>query len=406
MDHNKESRGTAALTAQRKSSGSSPSTAQRRTPMRSEPAADPNKGGKRLNSKRPWWAVAVRYLLYTLAFLSTAVVTLVLILAVSLKMMCSDSFPDLQSRLVTTFLETGQLKFVPSLFLSNEKIQAIVNQNSMAEFNEEVDTELINIGGSGSIDLSAEEKEWGDIEIFEIKGSTYYGTMIYLKDPSRLSVATIYPWRSMGVPLDELVESAGAIGGINGGLYNSYNNSGGAPYGVVVTNGEIQMNQPQSWPGLVLIGLTDEHILQIIDISSMTPNDIVALVEERHIRDAVTFQEESSDANNHFVQLIINGEAREMSGAGSGLNPRTAIGQRADGSLLLLVTDGRGKNGHTGASAFDLINIMMKYGAVNAANLDGGSSSCMYYDGEYLMDSVTFYYSNSSWRLPLGFVIK
>lgn len=365
-----------------------------------------NKNVKHPSRKSSPWAAVGRFVLYSLAFLLTTAAALVVVLAVSLKMMCSDSFPDLQSRLVTTFLETGQLKFVPSLFLSSEKIQTIVDGNSMSDFNEEVDTGLINIGGAGSINLSAEEQEWGDIEIFEVKGSTYYGTMIYLKDPSRLSVATIFPWRSLGVPLDELVESAGAIGGINGGLYNSYNNSGGAPYGVVVSNGEILMNQPQSWPGLVLIGLTDEHILQIIDISSMMPGDVVALVEEKHIRDAVTFQEESSDANNHFVQLVINGEAREMSGAGSGLNPRTAIGQRADGSLLLLVTDGRGKNGHTGASAFDLINIMMKYGAVNAANLDGGSSSCMYYDGEYLMDSVTFYYSNSSWRLPVGFVIK
>ena len=369
-------------------------------------AAEPSKDGKRLKRRSSPWATAGIYALCIFDFLLTAAAALAVVLAVSLKMMCSDSFPDLQSRLVTTFLETGQLKFVPSLFLSSEKIQAIVDGNSMSEFKEEVDTGLINIGGAGSIDLSAEEQEWGDIEIFEVKGSTYYGTMIYLKDPSRLSVATIFPWRSLGVPLDELVESAGAIGGINGGLYNSHNNSGGAPYGVVVSDGEILMNQPQSWPGLVLIGLTDEHILQIIDISSMKPGDVAALVEEKHIRDAVTFQEESSDANNHFVQLVINGEARELSGGGSGLNPRTAIGQRADGSLLLLVTDGRGKNGHTGASAFDLINIMMKYGAVNAANLDGGSSSCMYYDGEYLMDSVTFYYSNSSWRLPVGFVIK
>ena len=406
MNYNKGSYGSASPGTQRSGSGSYPPYGRRQESNRSNLTATPNKGGKRLKPRAPWWAAAGRYMLYSLAFVLTAALSLVLILAVSLKMMCSDSFPDLQSRLVTTFLETGQLKFVPSLFLSSEKIQAIVNENSMAEFKEEVDSGLINIGGAGSIDLSAEEKEWGDIEIFEVKGSTYYGTMIYLKDPSRLSVATIFPWRSTGVTLDELVESAGAIGGINGGLYNSYNNSGGAPYGVVVSNGEIQLNEPQSWPGLVLIGLTDEHILQIIDVSAMTPGDVVALVEEKHIRDAVTFQEESSDANNHFVQLIINGEAREMNGAGSGLNPRTAIGQRADGSLLLLVTDGRGKNGHTGASAFDLINIMMKYGAVNAANLDGGSSSCMYYKGEYLMDSVTFYYSNSSWKLPAGFVIK
>ena len=72
----------------------------------------------------------------------------------------------------------------------------------------------------------------------------------------------------------------------------------------------------------------------------------------------------------------------------------------------MLVTDGRGKAGHLGASAADLIDIMSKYGAVNAVNLDGGSSSCMYYNGEYLMTSVTFYYTNASWKLPLAFVVK
>ena len=138
----------------------------------------------------------------------------------------------------------------------------------------------------------------------------------------------------------------------------------------------------------------------------MNATEVEALVKERKIRDAVTFQEEASDANNHFVQLIINNEAREMHGSGSGLNPRTAIGQRADGSVLLFVTDGRGKSGHLGASSGDLIQVMQQFGAVNAANLDGGSSSCMYYDGEYLMTSVTFYYSNSSWKLPAGFIVK
>lgn len=176
--------------------------------------------------------------------------------------------------------------------------------------------------------------------------------------------------------------------------------------GVIVSNGEIQLNRPQEAAGLVLVGFTEDHILQIVDVSDMSESDVENLVSEMKIRDAVTFQEESSDANNHFVQLIINNEAREMNGMGSGLNPRTAIGQRADGSVILFVTDGRGKSGHLGASSGDLIAVMQEYGAVNAANLDGGSSSCMYYNGEYLKSSVTFYYENSSWRLPAGFIVK
>ncbi len=332
------------------------------------------------------------------AFLGTFLVAAVLTVAISLAMICSDAFPSAQQMFVTTILETGQLKFLASVFLSDEEIQQIVDKNSMQQLNSEVDSGLIQIGG--------EEDDEEPIVIEEVQGGTFTGTMMIVKDPSRVSLATIYPWRETGVTLDQLVKSADAIGGINGGLYDSTNNSGGRPYGVVVCNGEIQQNKPREYTGLVLIGFTESNLLQIIDISDMTASEVETLVKEQKIRDAVCFQEEASDSNNHFVQLIINNEPREMNGMGSGLNPRTAIGQRADGAVLMFVTDGRGKSGHLGASSGDLIAVMQEYGAVNAANLDGGSSSCMYYDGEYLKSSVTFYYENSSWKLPAGFVVK
>lgn len=150
----------------------------------------------------------------------------------------------------------------------------------------------------------------------------------------------------------------------------------------------------------------DKNILRIIDLSNKSVEQIKEVITTEKIRDAVAFQDSTSDKNNHFVKLIINGEKRQLNGLGSGANPRTAIGQRKDGSILLLVTDGRGKNGHLGATASDLIDIMSKYEAINAANLDGGSSSSMYYKDKYLMTSVTFYYANSSWKLPTAFVVK
>lgn len=342
--------------------------------------------------------------LKTMAFILTTIVALVVTLLLTLNMLCSDAYPSVQRTFVTTILETGQLKFLASWFLSPEEIQEIVDQNSMQAFNNEVDTDLIHSGSFGHGSL--EDDETPDIEIVEVAGATYTGTMMIVKDPSRVSLATIYPWREKGVTLDKLVTENGGIAGINGGLYDSRDNTGGRPYGVIVSNGEIQHNKPREYPGLVLVGFTEEHILQIIDISDMTDKDVEALVTEKKIRDAVTFQEEASDVNNHFVQLIINNEAREVNGQGSGLNPRTAIGQRADGAVLMFVTDGRGKSGHLGASSLDLIEVMQEFDAVNAANLDGGSSSCMYYDGEYLKSSVTFYYDNSSWRLPAGFIVK
>ena len=51
-----------------------------------------------------------------------------------------------------------------------------------------------------------------------------------------------------------------------------------------------------------------------------------------------------------------------------------AIGQREDGIVLFLVINGRLANS-IGADMIDLTDIMENYGAVNAANLDGGSSS-------------------------------
>lgn len=354
-----------------------------------------------MNKRNRAAVLAVKYISRTVILLLMTLVMIAAVLLLSLKMICSDTSYSAKQMFVTTLLETGQLKFLASWFVSDHEIQELVNGNSMGELSDPVDSSLIVTKHEG------EQTEYDkNIEVVKISGRTYDAHLLIVHDPSTVSLATIYPWKTTGKTLDEIVEGCGAVAGINGGLYNSNNNSGGTPYGVVVSGGEIQLNEPQQFKGLVLIGLTEDDILQIINIDGMSRKDIESLVAEQRIRDAVTFQEEASDSNNHFVQLVINGEAREMSGMGSGLNPRTAIGQRADGALLLLVTDGRGANGHLGASASDLIDIMMEYGAVNAANLDGGSSSCMYYKGEYLMTSVTFYYANSSWYLPFSFVVN
>ena len=330
------------------------------------------------------------------SFIGITLLIIVLTLILTIYFICHGPSKSAQELFVTTILETGQLKFLANVFMSDEDIQEIVNKNSLKEMDSEVDGNLINVGGTSNKEL---------IEIYKVSGNNYEGTMMVINDPSKISLATTYPWGEYGKELDKLVTESGAIAGINGGLYYSDANKGGRPLGVTVSNGEIQ-DMSLGATGLHLIGFDNENILRIIDISNMNRSEIENLIETEGIRDAVSFQEEASDANNHFVKLIINGEKRELNGMGSGANPRTAIGQREDGSVLFLVTDGRGKNGHLGATAADLIEVMDEYGAVNAANIDGGSSSTMYYNGEYLMTSVTFYYSNSSWRLPTAFVVK
>ena len=330
------------------------------------------------------------------SFLGVTLGMVFIALVLTITLICHGPSESAKELFATTILETGQLKFLANVFLSKDELQKIVDKNSLQDMDDEVDKNLINTEGNKGKEL---------IEIHNVSGDGFEGTMMVVNDPSKISLATTYPWGEYGKELGVIVDEAGAIAGVNGGIYYSSGNKGGRPYGVTVSNGEIQ-DITLGWSGLYLIGFDENNLLRIISLEGMNKSAVEKMVKEEKIRDAISFQEESSDANNHFVKLIINSEKRELSGKGSGQNPRTAIGQRKDGSVLILVTDGRGKNGHLGATASDLIDIMAEYGAVNAANVDGGSSSSLYYNKKYLRTSVTFYYTNSSWRLPTAFVVK
>ncbi len=332
------------------------------------------------------------------SFIGVFLLILVVTLYLTVQLFVNGPSNKARELFVTTILETGQLKFLASLVLNENEINEIVSKNSLKDLDSEVDTELIDIPVG-----NFESKEL--VEVHDIVGNNFAGKMMIVNDPSKVSIATTYPWKEYGEELDKLVTKNNAIAGINGGLYKSDANKGGRPLGITVSNGEIQ-DISLGYTGLYLIGFDTDNILRIISIDGKNKSQVEQIVKEEHIRDAIAFQEEASDKNNHFVKLIVNGEKRELNGLGSGANPRTAIGQRKDGAVLFLVTDGRGKNGHLGATASDLIEIMEEYGAINAANLDGGSSSTMYYKDSYLMTSVTFYYSNSSWRLPTAFIVK
>ncbi|MBQ3921019.1 MAG: phosphodiester glycosidase family protein [Firmicutes bacterium] len=330
----------------------------------------------------------------------TTVIAIALALVVTVATIVNGPSETARDTLVTTVLESGNLKFVASIFLTPEEINAIVSKTSMKEMDTHIDEGLIETDApaEGNFDENG-------VEIIELNGRSFHATLMIVADPSKVIVGSTYPWSEYGKELSELVGDFKAIGGINGGLYAADGNKGGRPYGLCVSMGEVQLNNPAGWAGLYLIGFDKNNLLRIEKIEGWTQTQLKEFIADEGIRDAVAFQDEASDSNNHFVPIVINGEARELNGAGSGANPRTVIGQRADGAVLLLVTDGRGSGGHLGATASDLISIMLQYGAVNAANLDGGSSSCMYYEDEYLMTSVTLYYANSSWKLPTAFLV-
>lgn len=332
----------------------------------------------------------------------TVVLGLLLTLVGVVFLLCKGPSEAARDLTVTTFLETGSFKFIPSLFLSSDEISEIVNKTAMGAMDTSVlDASLVDTSQTGE---EASALDMNAIEIKEISGRTYYAKLMIVNDPSRVRIGGSVPFGDSW-NLDEIVQGNNCIAGVNGGLYANITGTGGAPRGVVVKDHEILCMDIYDEEGLYLIGFDDTNLLQIIDIHTMSEEEIRQTVAERGIRDAICFQDEASDVNNHFVPLVINGQPRELAGLGSGANPRTVIGQRADGAVLLLVTDGRGASGHLGATASDLINIMVENGAVNAANLDGGSSSSMWYNGQYEMTSVTLMYANGSWTMPTAVIV-
>ena len=70
--------------------------------------------------------------------------------------------------------------------------------------------------------------------------------------------------------------------------------------------------------------------------------------------------------------------------------------------MLLLVLDGR-QPVSFGSTYQDIIDIMLDFGAMTAANLDGGNSTVMIYDEETLNSTVSIYGDR---RLPTAFLVK
>ena len=99
--------------------------------------------------------------------------------------------------------------------------------------------------------------------------------------------------------------------------------------------------------------------------------------------------------------LIINGEGL-IEKSGTSLQPRSAIAQCADGSVLFMVLDGR-QPSSAGATLMQVQELLLEKGAVTAANLDGGSSAAMIYDRELLNSPSD---DGELKRIPTAFVVR
>ena len=278
--------------------------------------------------------------------------------------------PTAKELFVFSVRETSAVGFLADLFFSEEEIAAMENKTPIEDF-EDTDTSLIVIPTDPK-DETPKADAWGLVDedgdgiILEtVSGEGFSGYMMVVLDPSRVvmgSVAEDFGVR--GYTVAEMVEKFDAVAGINaGGFYDPNGRGDGSiPDTMVVVDGEVYY--PEFGVGDGFVGIDGNHILHV-------GKPTAAQIKEKDIRTGVGFG----------PVLICNGET--VPTTASGINPRTGIGQRSDGAILMLVIDGR-QVSSLGATFADMTDIFLSYGAVNACNLDGGSSSMMWYQGDYV----------------------
>lgn len=300
--------------------------------------------------------------------LSTAGVTTYLVLKEKYK----GAAIAYSTQLIRDLPEEGFSHTIAKLFYSDAEIKAIKDG---------VDPSTVIIKTN---DVVADSN---GIEIHSIKGTTYQAFMMIVPNPENLIVGVNPDLDSSaaGPSLEEYIELYDGIAGINAGGFEDADGkgNGGQAWGIVIADGKLVSGNMSDYGPV--IGINTNNQLIAADMSAKQ-----AL--EWGVRDGVTF-------GPVFInQYDVVFESARL----AGLNPRTVIGQREDGTFLLLVMDGRQPLSF-GALYPDAIQIMQDFGAMTAANLDGGNSTVMVYDGKTINSTVSIYGARN---LPTAFIVK
>lgn len=301
--------------------------------------------------------------------------------------------------LITTAMTTLNHQWLATMFYSDETIAEVLGNNTVIESGEDTNTDEVEIVSNLNTTQYANEYEKAILQkdagndlykVIKISGKGYTGHLVAVYDPSKISVCTTKYLGTKGQYIVDMAKENNAVVAINGGGFvdPNYNSLGGVPQGTVIKNGKIVSNRTFKKTGGI-IGFTKDNKLIL---ARMTANEAI----KNGVRDAVSF--------GPF--LIVNGKASFIKGNGGwGEAPRTAIGQRKDGIVLFLVIDGR-MVGRPGADMVDLTEIMQKYGAYNAANLDGGTSCGLVVNGQLINDPVNGNGKHKTRMIATGFIVK
>ena len=322
-----------------------------------------------------------------MAFLGLTLLCVILTLAGVVWVALRGPSPTMTGAVCNSLRETSALRWIPGLFLSEEELDSYLLKSTEDLDTEQVNTSLIHIAEARQSETGPETPY---LELVDIAYGTCRGKLLIIREPKSVILGTSGRFGvDPGLQLTEMVAKYNGLAGTNAGGFIDNNGlgNGGTPTGMVISEGEILYGEASTRYNV--IGLDKDGVLLV---GTMTGSEAL----ERGMKYGVSFVTHDGIASS----LIINGEVQTQN-CGPGVNPRTAIGQREDGAILLLVLDGRSSK-TLGATLENVVDIMLQYGAVNAGNLDGGSSSVMVYGDEIINNCASV---TGPRGIPTGFIV-
>lgn len=275
-------------------------------------------------------------------------------------------FDNAKSMWVGAAMTTMSHQWLATAFLSDEKIAEIQGTNT---------DQIIENSSGDEIVIPTIKDDTIEAKTFTSDNGKYTGYYLVIKDPTRIQIGYSSKLGTEGETTSQIAENNEAVAAINGGAFTDssstakWTGNGGRASGLIMHNGEIIFSDIGGDTGKTdLFAFTAEGKMIVGNYS-------IKQLRELGVKEALSF----------YPILISNGRMTQFNGDGGwGISSRTAIGQRKDGAVILLVIDGRSITGSKGASIIELQQIMNKLGAHNAINLDGGKSTTMYYEGDVI----------------------
>ena len=270
-------------------------------------------------------------------------------------------FQEVKRTVVGASWSTFSHQFIARFFLSDEAIARILGSAYAVDPTEH---------GEQMQELKFGNSHDQKIDVYNIDGGDFEGKLMVVHDPTRVAVGYSSQIPKSGETTSTIAKKNGAVAAINAGgfLDRGWTGTGGAPMGFIIHDGEVAYNTAKNED------VRQDTVAFTKDGMLIVGKHTVSQLKKLGVTEGVSFG----------PPLIVNGKPTISKGDGGwGIAPRTAIGQKETGEVLLLVIDGRTLSSF-GATLRDVQDILLNYGAVNAANLDGGSSTTMYLNGNII----------------------